>query len=305
MQILEQTRITNMGIEIDTSPAVFGELRRSDDVAGDGASMRARMEEDGYLYFPGCLDRDAVLRVRRETLEQLQKAGILDPAHPLMDGVCRPDVELKFSPELVAQSASIRKVLYAGPLMRIMECFFGEPVRHFDYTWYRTVSKGKATQPHCDIVYMGRGTRQLYTAWVPYGEVPVDLGGLMVLENSHKVTPVRCANYLKKDVDTYCVNRPAPNTPKPNSWLFDGTLSKRPDLIRAKLGGRWLTANYQPGDFIMFGMALVHAGLDNHTHRLRLSSDSRYQKASEPADERWIGENPPGHGPHVHKGVIC
>jgi hypothetical protein len=119
------------------------------------------------------------------------------------------------------------------------------------------------------------------------------------------VTPVLCAKYLEKDVDSYCVNRPAPKEAKPNNWLFDGVLSKRPDLIRAKLGGRWLTTHYRPGDFIMFGMALVHAGLDNHTCRLRLSSDSRYQKASEPIDERWVGENPPGHGPHVSKGVIC
>jgi hypothetical protein len=305
MQTLEKFKLTNMGIEIDTDLEVFGELRRSDDIAGDGPAMRERMEEDGYLYLPGCLDREEVLQVRREALEQLEAMGNLDPDYPVMDGVCRRDAKLDFSPELVAKSPSIQRVLYSGPMMEIMERFFGEAVRHFDYTWFRTMSKGAATPPHCDIVYMGRGTQQLYTAWVPYGEVPLELGGLMVLEGSHKVTPVMCANYLKKDVDSYCTNRPQSKTPKPNNWLFDGALSKRPDLLRAKLGGRWLTTHYQPGDFIMFGMGMVHAGMDNHTHRLRLSSDSRYQKAGDPADERWIGENPPGHGPHVHKGVIC
>jgi len=50
---------------------------------------------------------------------------------------------------------------------------------------------------------------------------------------------------------------------------------------------------------------MIHASLDNQTNRFRLSSDSRYQLASEPADERWIGDKPPGHGPHVSKGVIC
>jgi len=31
--------------------------------------------------------------------------------------------------------------------------------------------------------------------------------------------------------------------------------------------------------------------------RLRISTDTRYQLASEPADERWSGEEPIGHGP--------
>jgi len=52
-------------------------------------------------------------------------------------------------------------------------------------------------------------------------------------------------------------------------------------------------------------MATVHASLDNQTNRFRLSSDSRYQLASEPADERWIGAHPAGHGPAGKKGKIC
>jgi hypothetical protein len=37
----------------------------------------------------------------------------------------------------------------------------------------------------------------------------------------------------------------------------------------------------------------------------RLSSDSRYQLATEPADERWIGEHPIAHGAAGKKGEIC
>jgi len=32
---------------------------------------------------------------------------------------------------------------------------------------------------------MGRGTFNLYTSWTPIGDVPLELGGLMILENSH------------------------------------------------------------------------------------------------------------------------
>ena len=86
---------------------------------------------------------------------------------------------------------------------------------------------------------------------------------------------------------------------------WDGRLSSNPVTLREKLGGRWLTADFKAGDLLTFGMATVHASLDNQSDRLRLSSDSRYQLASEPADERWIGANPIAHGPDGKKGKVC
>ena len=65
-------------------------------------------------------------------------------------------------------------------------------------------------------------------------------------------------------------------------------------------------ADYKAGDLLTFNMLTVHAALDNRVpDSLRLSSDSRYQKASEPIDERWVGENPPGHGPDGKVGLVC
>ena len=79
---------------------------------------------------------------------------------------------------------------------------------------------------------------------------------------------------------------------KEGKWTFTGTLSHNPPAVRNKFGGRWLTTEYQAGDFLTFGMFQVHASLDNRTeNRLRISSDTRYQRASEPIDERWIGVN--------------
>jgi hypothetical protein len=56
---------------------------------------------------------------------------------------------------------------------------------------------------------------------------------------------------------------------------------------------------------LVFSIYSLHASLDNTTDRVRLSSDSRYQPAGEPADERWIGENPIAHGPEAKRGMIC
>ena len=52
-------------------------------------------------------------------------------------------------------------------------------------------------------------------------------------------------------------------------------------------------------------MHMVHASLDNPTDRVRLSSDSRYQPVSQPADERWVGETPTGHSLAGKRGRIC
>jgi len=151
-------------------------------------------------------------------------------------------------------------------------------------------------------VYMGRGTHNLYTAWVPLGETDFNLGGLMILEGSHRNERLR-STYGQRDVDRYCSNRP--EDPARTAAGLNGWLSDDPNHIRRQLGGRWLTAEYNIGDVVVFGMNIVHGGMDNCSHRLRLSSDSRYQLASQPADERWIGEDPPGHGSAGKRGRVC
>ena len=77
-----------------------------------------------------------------------------------------------------------------------------------------------------------------------------------------------------------------------------GWLSTNPITLQRKLGGRWLTTDYQAGDVLVFSMYLVHGALDNRSEkgRCRLTSDTRYQLASEPLDERWNGEQPELHG---------
>jgi ectoine hydroxylase-related dioxygenase (phytanoyl-CoA dioxygenase family) len=49
------------------------------------------------------------------------------------------------------------------------------------------------------------------------------------------------------------------------------------------------------GDALIFGMFTMHGSLTNTTDRYRISVDTRYQLASEPVDERWIGKKPKGH----------
>ena len=293
------------GHKLDDGEEQLGQLAPTDDAGAPREQLQARMAEDGYLFLRGCLDRDEVLAARRHVLEQLSKEGQLDPAAPLMEGVPKPGTKLFFHPELAQKNnPPLQHLLYhpEGRLMRFFSSFLGGDVLHFDFTWLRCISPGLGTPSHCDIVYMGRGTRKLYTAWTPLGDIDFQMGGLMILEGSHRNEQLR-STYGQRDVDAYCTNRP--DDPAKEARGLNGWLSEDPNKIRRSLGGRWLTAEYAAGDVVIFCMDIVHGGMDNRSPRLRISSDSRYQLASEPADERWIGENPPGHSSAGKRGRIC
>ena len=152
---------------------------------------------------------------------------------------------------------------------------------------------------------MGRGTHDLYTTWVPLGDVSLELGGLIVLEGSHKKGD-RLKPYLSRDVDDYCTNRDDAADYAAGKRWWDGTLSKNAVALQKSLGGRWLTApEFRMGDAVIFNMTLVHGSLDNQTDRFRLSTDTRYQLASQPIDERWVGDQPPGHAVTQRRGRVC
>lgn len=295
---------TCQGVALENTPDTFGYFLDSSDIAHDGEALRKRMDEEGYLYVPGFLNRNKVLKVRDLVLRMLQEEGSLHPEFPFEEGVLAPGNDLRFRPELVRDLPEIKDVLYNGEMMEFMGRFFDETVLHFDYTWFRSMSRGNGTPPHCDIVYMGRGTKRLYTAWVPYVSISLEVGGLMILERSHQQAE-RLKSYLEMDVDTYCLNKDFGEHNDPKGWRFSGALTKNARTLRKRLGGRWLTTEYEPGDLLLFSMATVHASLDNKTDRVRLSSDSRYQRASEPVDHRWIGKNPIAHGAEGKRGLIC
>ncbi|MBB6052713.1 phytanoyl-CoA dioxygenase family protein [Armatimonas rosea] len=304
--------------ELELTGDTFGELRESNDILLDGPALQQRMADDGYLFFRGALSRSGVTEARRECVRRLAEAGRLEPGTDLMDAIPRREgTGSYFWAELAEGNAPLREVLYSGPMMAIFERLLGGTVRHYDFTWMRAVTPGGGTAPHCDVVYMGRGTKNLYTAWTPLGDIPRSVGGLIVLEGSHKRHDIT-GSYLAQDVDSYCENGPVaeevrtgkihwehPETHAP----WDGAFSHDPPALRKQLGGRWLTADYAMGDVLIFSMATLHASLDNQGDTIRLSSDTRYQRADEPIDERWItgpqGEKPIAHGLAAKRGRIC
>ena len=276
----------------------------------DRLAIERQLRENGYVYLPGYLGRERVIDARRIFIGELQKRGALDSSHDPMEGILNgatnpPSFAGGRLEELFTdQFKPIHDVLYAGPMMAFFRMLFdGADVLHYDFTWTRQVKPGPSTDIHSDVVYMGRGTHDLFTAWTPMGDNGFDLGGLIVLEGSNRHAGLAKA-YWKSDVDTFCENQ----EDKRDAWQkgTNGSLKGNANQIRRSLGGkRWLTADYRMGDVVIFNVYTVHGGADNRSNKIRLSTDTRYQRADQTADKRWIGEQPAGHGAGGKIGRIC
>lgn len=298
--------LRSQGRLLDLDPARFGELRESTTFSNDPDALRQRMAEDGYLFLRGELNDSDVLQARHDLLQRVANQDGLDQENGLMAGVLAGPNPVRFAQPETQRMLALQTLLFQGPMIAFFERFLGGPVRGLDFIWVRSVVPGFGTKPHGDSVFMNRGTKDLYTAWTPLGDIDRHLGGLIVLEGSHRLRHIQ-ESYGTRDVDTFCEND-ALRAPYPpvNGKPWTGHISDDPVALRNDLGGRWLTADFHPGDLLVFSMQLLHASLDNGSaDRLRLSTDTRYQLASEPVDPRWIGQDPIGHGPDAKQGIIC
>jgi hypothetical protein len=311
------------GRALDLSEEAFGWLRPSDALLGDAEALRDRLEEDGYLFVPGLLDREAVRAGRMDLLGQVALAGALDPAHPIEDGVVLPETgPLGISEAYATASPALAAVVRGEEMLGFFEDVLGGEVLAYDNVWLRNQRRSPGIQPHCDIVFMGRGTPDVLTCWTPFADVAIGGGGLMLLEGSHRQSPVRLAGYLAQDVDVFCANGPNAEAVRSGAMKWEhwdgpqpgrdwkGEICEDAVALREEWGGRWLTApQFRMGDVLVFTMRTVHAGTDNGTSLLRLSTDTRYQRADEPVDDRWMrgehGEEPVRHGLEAKVGKIC
>ncbi|PYI56275.1 phytanoyl-CoA dioxygenase family protein [Paenibacillus flagellatus] len=272
-------KVTIGGTELEMGGPYLTELRSSNDVMHDAEALRERMREDGYVLIRGFHDREKVLRARAEIVNKLHALGKLDPAAPLDEARIREGGKGVMFGGTNDDSPAYLDVVNAPEVLDFFSAFLGGPAMTYDYKWLRAVATGGFTGAHYDIVYMGRGTKNVFTLWTPIGDTPVEMGTLAVLLGSHKLERVK-ETYGRMDVDRD---------------RTDGWFSRDPLEIAEKFGGRWATADFRAGDAIFFGMYLMHASTDNKTNRYRLSCDTRYQLASEPVDDRWIGAKPKGH----------
>jgi hypothetical protein len=252
--------------------------------AGDFPALRARLADDGYLYLRGALPRADVLAARQVVLDDLAaRGGILVPGREAEGALnarcmagCVPFMEGK---NALTHSPAVLHVLAGPPLSRVMEGVLGAPVVTFDFKWLRAAWNSFFTGIHLDRVYMGRGSQNVVTTWVPFDDATTDLGALAVLPGSHRLPGFQRLQATYGELDVERDN-------------FDGTgwFGTDPREVAALAPGvPWRTTDFAAGDVIMFGMRTLHCSTANVTDRVRISCDVRWQPAADPQDDRYFG----------------
>lgn len=237
----------------------------SNDVADSPIELQARAERDGYLFFRDLVDTDMLFNLRGQFID------ILEDHNWLAEGTDREEVIAgrAFTKEGddgwwpvfddFQRLYDFHKFAHDPALIGVLDRLFGEKTLVHPRNIGRIIfPDGDTTPPHQDYVHI-QGTPNTWTAWIPLGDVPAELGGLAVLEGSHTygVLPVRKM--------------------KGAGGVGIGSL---PD------GHEWRASEFSAGDVLLFHSHLVHRGVDNTTgNRIRLSVDYRYQGGTQPVTE--------------------
>jgi hypothetical protein len=263
----------------------LGELRDSSDLLNNITALKSRIARDGYLLLRNFIDRDTVLNAREGIVKYLDEKSALVKGEPLLDArMPKTGREVRMTGQnIITHQPSSLELFENKRLFEFFERFFDQPSVTYDYKWLRAVGNENFTGCHYDVVYMGRGSKNVHTVWIPIGEIPVSQGTLAICEGSHNMSSfARLRNtYGGLDVD--------------RDRVTEGWFSSDPYEITEKFGGRWLTTNFNPGDILIFGLYTLHASTTNLTDKFRISCDIRFQPSGEELDERWAGKNPKGH----------
>jgi ectoine hydroxylase-related dioxygenase (phytanoyl-CoA dioxygenase family) len=251
----------------------FLPMQPSNHLLGDEAALRARLEEEGYLYFSQLIDRERVRRLRRQMLLVLADHGWVSREGYFMAGRCVREPLREGEEQYLRAYDDIQRLedfhtlahdetLLATMAQVLGETAFPHPLKigrlsfpdHFE----------ASTPPHQDYPN-NQGTDHLTAAWLPVGEIPYELGGLAILRGSHKW------GVLPLDVHLGAGNRRA-------------VLSH--ELLEQC---RWVTTEFSMGDVLLFPSKTVHASLHNASEFfMRLSVDFRYQLEEEPLTDLML-----------------
>ncbi len=244
-------------------------FKESNCLLNDPSGLRKRLRNDGYLFLRNILPKDEILHLRRKILEFCQDAGWLRQGADLMDGLTdrAPIMEMdeEYAPVYARVQAleAFHQLKFHKNIIDIMAALFQEGVVPFPQTIGRIAfprDNERGTPPHQDWVFVG-GSIETISCWAPLGDTPLEVGGLKILESSHK------AGFLE---------------PRSAPGVGNRTVDVDPNL-------EWVQSSYRSGDILLFKMLTIHAAAANVTPDvLRLSVDFRYTGESHVIAEDWL-----------------
>ena len=235
----------------------------SSDLVADGTALAERMRRDGYLFLPGLLPRDDVASVQRQIGEIARDAGWLRRDRPVEDAIADlsgfcvdPDPTYLKTLRRINCLEDYHALKHHAGLIDVLERMLGGPILPHPRVLMRNIfpqHEEYTTKAHQDFPNV-QGTTEVYTAWIPLIDCPINVGPLQVAVGSH------------------------------TDGVYDFDIAGGAGGIEIKdpLEGRWVSADFAVGDVLLFHSMTVHKGLPNRSDKLRMSMDVRYQLVSEP-----------------------
>lgn len=284
-------RLEAGGLTLANTPDRLDFLRPSD-AAESLAALRARYADDGYLWLKNFLPRDEVIAFRGMFFSWFADTGLLKPGTDPREGISsgeagNADLERRRLMEFV-RSAAYESFCLHPRLWQYLDRFIeGPPYLHKrKLVRYTRPGDPASTPAHYDLVYLRGGTDRLVTVWIPIGDTPALMGGLVYLEGSHALGKRMEADFAKANAEL----PPAERVSAYNRNMAEGGwISKDLPDMADKFDARWLIADYEAGDILLHSPYTIHAATTNQdpANRLRLSTDIRYQNVRDEIDARW------------------
>jgi 1-deoxypentalenic acid 11beta-hydroxylase len=242
---------------------LMGEFQTANHLLNDFEKMKATFREEGYLFFRNVLEADAVLKVKQDFVEVLQKQRVVKTgeSEPIWTGAGLDQID----DNALYALDSYQELLDRESSLLLFEKIFGEPVfmyRNTDIRFALPKDEKHLTPSHQDHFFI-RQTNRFRTAWIPLMNIEREVGGLTLAARSHELG-------LLEHVEHETAY----------SYIFRGR--KQRGVPWERIVQEWLTTDYRPGDLLLFHSLMIHRALPNASDRIRLSLDARYQPISEP-----------------------
>lgn len=277
--------------QLSNAPDRLGRL-----VASEPSFPRQELWEQfraqGYLWLKNFFDRKTVLAFRGRYFNFMRESGLLaagsDPVEGIYSG--QPNgtgLTRKLMAEFV-RDAAFESFCLSPQLWQFYEKFLQGPVYlHKRKIIRHTIPHDPAcTGAHYDLTYLRAGTDRVCTSWIPLGDIPVAMGGLVYLEGSDALGRKLEAEFAEKNAHLAPAERISAYNKNMNET---GWLTKNLPQLADRFNTRWLIADYEAGDMMIHSAYMIHAATVNTdpNGHMRLSTDIRYQRLREAIDARW------------------
>jgi ectoine hydroxylase-related dioxygenase (phytanoyl-CoA dioxygenase family) len=256
------------------------------------AELREQYAAQGYLWLKGLLDRKTIFAFRKRFFRAFAETGLLMPGTDPAEGIYSGGGEdhraiAKLMHEIVRWSAYEAFCLQPEIWEFYETLFDGAPYLHKrKIVRYTKPHEASATGAHYDLTYLRAGTDQVATSWIPIGDIPVHMGGLVYLEGSHTWGKRMEAEFREQNEG---LSREEQINAYNKNMSATGWLTKDLPNLANRLDARWLIADYEAGDMMVHSAYMIHAATTNEDTNgtMRLSTDIRYQRVRDEIDVRW------------------